>query len=195
MKIVRDLYNWTLNLARHRRAGSALFGVSFAESSFFPIPPDIMLIPMVIAERRKAFYYAALCTLGSVLGGLFGYAIGYFLFDSFGRQVFEFYGYLDAFERFKNSYNDYGIWIVFIAGVTPIPYKVVTIASGVALMNLPLFIIASALSRGLRFFIVSGLLYKFGAPIQAFIEKHLSLLFSLFCVLLIGGFLAIKFLV
>ena len=192
--MIKELYNWTLNLARHPKAGGALFGVSFVESSFFPIPPDIMLIPMVIANRAKAYFYAALCTLGSVLGGVFGYLIGYFLFEAIGQPVFEFYGYLDKFEAFKGSYNDWGIWIVFIAGVTPIPYKVVTIASGVAVMNPIAFIVASALSRGLRFFIIAGLLKKFGAPIQGFIEKNLGPLFVLFCVLLVGGFFALKFL-
>ena len=192
--MLRDLYNWTLSLARHKRATQALAAVSFTESSFFPIPPDIMLIPMIIAERTKAWFYGAVTTIASVIGGMFGYAIGFFLFETIGKPLLDVYGYTEKFASFAGSYNDYGAWIVFIAGVTPIPYKVVTIASGAVGLNIVTFIIASVVARGLRFFAISALLYFFGAPIKDFIEKHLSLVFTLFCVLLVGGFVVLKYL-
>ncbi|MEL7544831.1 MAG: YqaA family protein, partial [Pseudomonadota bacterium] len=138
--MLRTLYDRCMALAAHRRAPSWLFGVSFVESSFFPIPPDVMLIPMVIAERAKAAWYAILCTMGSVLGALLGYAIGYFLFDAIGQPVFEAYGYAEKFASFRSEYNDYGAWIVLFAGVTPFPYKVITIASGATGLNLVVFI-------------------------------------------------------
>ncbi|MEL6288166.1 MAG: YqaA family protein [Pseudomonadota bacterium] len=191
--MLRALYDRCMNLARHRRAGSWLFGISFVESSFFPIPPDVMLIPMVIAERAKAAWYAFLCTAGSVAGALLGYVIGYFLFDLVGQPVFEAYGYADKFESFRGQYNDYGAWIVLFAGVTPFPYKVITIASGATALNLGVFILASIVARGLRFGILAGLLYYFGPPIREFIERRLGLVFTLGMIALIGGFVAIRF--
>ena len=193
--MLRDLYNWTLSLARHKRATQALAAVSFTESSFFPIPPDIMLIPMIIAERTKAWFYGSVTTIASVIGGMFGYAIGFFLFEAIGKPLLDIYGYTEKFAAFAGNYNDYGAWIVFIAGVTPIPYKVVTIASGAVGLNILTFILASVVARGLRFFAISALLYFFGAPIRDFIEKHLSLVFTLFCVLLVGGFVVLKSLI
>ncbi len=182
-----------MELAAHRNAPWALAGVSFIESSVFPIPPDVMLIPMVLAERRKAWLYAAICTAASVLGGAFGYLIGYFLFESVGEPILRFYGYTQAFEDFARRYNDYGAWIVFIAGVTPFPYKVITIASGVTQLNFLVFMLASVAARGLRFFVVAGLLYWFGPPIKDFIEKYLGILFTLFVVLLVGGFVLVRY--
>lgn len=191
--MLRRLYDWTMSLASGRSAEPALAGVSFVESSFFPIPPDILLIPMVLAEKAKAWRYAAVATVFSVLGGIAGYLIGMFLFDSIGMPLLRFYGYEHQFEDFAKLYNDWGIWIVIFAGVTPFPYKVITIASGVTGMSLPVFIVASIFARGLRFFIVAGLLYWVGPPIRAFIEKRLGLVFTAFMVLLIGGFVAIRF--
>jgi len=184
-----------MGLAGHRHATPALAAVSFIESSVFPIPPDIMLIPMVLADRTKAFRIALVCTLASVLGGFLGYAIGVFLFEEVGKPMLEFYGYGAKFDVFQAKYNDWGAWAVFIAGVTPFPYKVITILSGVTSLNLGIFFIASVAARGLRFFLVAALLWKFGEPIQVFIEKYLGLLFVAFCVLLIGGFVLIKVLV
>ena len=149
--MLRRLYDWTMRLAAHRHANWALAGVSFAESSFFPIPPDIILIPMVLAQRARAWLIALNCTVASVIGGLFGYAIGYFLFDAIGAPVLEFYGLTERFAEFGERYNEWGAWIVFIAGVTPIPYKLITISSGVTALSLPIFLIASVLARGLRF--------------------------------------------
>ncbi len=193
--MIRKLYDWTMSLAGHRNASGALFGVSFVESSFFPVPPDIMLVPMVLAERLKAWWFATICTVGSVLGGIAGYAIGYFLFEAVGQPLFEFYGYAEKFQKFAAQYNDYGAWVVFIAGVTPFPYKVITIASGATALNFAVFVIASIAARALRFFIVAGLLYWFGPPIRDFIEKRLGLVFTVFMVLLIGGFVAIKYVI
>ncbi len=184
-----------MNLAAHRHATPALAAVAFIESSVFPIPPDVLLIPMVLAEREKAFRIALVCTIASVLGGMLGYAIGLFLFEEVGRAVLEFYGYAPKFAEFQAKYNDWGAWAVFIAGVTPFPYKVITILSGVTALDLFVFTVASAAALGLRFFIVAGLLWKFGEPIRDFIEKYLGLLFVLFCVLLAGGFVAIRFLI
>ncbi len=193
--MIRKLYDWTMSLAGHRNASGALFGVSFVESSFFPVPPDIMLVPMVLAERLKAWWFATICTVGSVLGGIAGYAIGYFLFEAVGQPLFEFYGYAEKFQKFAAQYNDYGAWVVFIAGITPFPYKVITIASGATALNFAVFVIASIAARALRFFIVAGLLYWFGPPIRDFIEKRLGLVFTVFMVLLIGGFVAIKYVI
>jgi membrane protein YqaA with SNARE-associated domain len=193
--MLRRLYDWTMSLAHHPRADAALFGVSFAESSFFPIPPDILLIPMILARRARAWFLASLCTIASVLGGIAGYAIGYFLYDQIGAPLLQMYGYLDKFQTFASQYNDYGAWIVFFAGITPFPYKVITIASGTTGLSLPVFMAASIAARGLRFFIVAALLYFFGPAIRDFIEKRLGLVFTVFMVLLIGGFVAIKYLV
>lgn len=193
--MLRRLYDWTMNLAAHRHATPALAAVSFIESSVFPIPPDVVLIPMVLADRTRAFRIAFVCTIASVLGGLLGYAIGVFLFEEIGKPLLEFYGYGPKFAEFQGTYNDWGAWAVFIAGVTPFPYKVITILSGVTALDLLVFTIASVAARGLRFFLVAALLWKFGEPIRDFIEKYLGLLFVAFCALLIGGFAVIKFLI
>jgi len=191
--MLRRLYDWTMNLAGHRRATSALAAVSFIESSVFPIPPDVLLIPMVLAARDRAWRYAAICTIASVLGGMLGYAIGLYLFESAGQPLLEFYGYATKFDEFRGRYNEWGAWIVFIAGLTPFPYKVITIASGVAELDFAVFSIASVLARGLRFFIVAALLWWLGPPVRVFIEKRLGLMTIIFCVLLLGGFIVAKY--
>lgn len=194
--MIRRLYDWTMGLAAHRHAPAALTGVAFVESSVFPIPPDVMLVPMVLAERLKAWRFAALCTIGSVLGGIAGYAIGYFLFELVGAAILDIYDpSRKAWNTFTSLYETWGFWIVFAAGFSPLPYKVFTIASGVVAMNFPVFVIASVISRGARFFLVAGLLYYYGEPIRAFIERRLGLLAALFVVLLIGGFVSIKYLI
>jgi membrane protein YqaA with SNARE-associated domain len=190
--MLRRFYNWTMGLAGHRNAVPVLATVSFIESSIFPIPPDVMLIPMVLADRTRAFRIAFICTIASVLGGLLGYGIGIFLFEEIGRPLLEFYGFAPKFAEFQIKYNNWGAWAVFIAGVTPFPYKVITILSGVTALNLTVFITASVAARGLRFFIVAALLWKFGDSIRNFIEKYMGLLFILLSALLIGGFVAIK---
>jgi len=191
--MIRNLYDWVMRLAAHKYASLALFAVAFAESSFFPIPPHAMLIPMVLADRAGAWKYAAIATVASVLGGIAGYFIGYGLFDIIGKPVLEIYGALEKFGSFREQYNEFGAWIVFFAGVTPFPYKVITIASGVTSLNFMVFVVASIASRGLVFFAICGLLYFFGQPIREFIERRLGFVFTLFLVLLFGGFIAIKY--
>tara|TARA_R110002020_G_scaffold37830_21_gene114122 strand:- start:1473 stop:2054 length:582 start_codon:yes stop_codon:yes gene_type:complete len=192
--MLRRLYDKTLALAAGRHAPAALAGVSFAESSVFPIPPDALLIPMVIARRSKWLWFALICTIASVLGGAFGYLIGAAAFETIAQPILAFYGYAHKFEDFAARYNDYGAWIVFIAGLTPFPYKVITIASGATGLDFAVFMVASVLSRGIRFFAVSGLLYLFGPPIKTFIEKRLGLVFTVGVVLLVGGFVVAKLL-
>lgn len=190
---VHGCYNYMIELASRKTALYFLFAVSFIESSFFPIPPDIMLIPMVLATPKRAWKIAGVATAASVLGGYFGYAIGIFFFDKLARPLLEFYGYMQQFDTFKNYYHEWGAWIVFGAGITPFPYKVITIASGVVDLNLWIFSIASLLARGGRFFLVAWLLKKYGEPMKGFIEKNLGLLAVLFFVLLIGSFMLIKY--
>jgi len=191
--VIRGLYDWTMRLATHRHALWALAAVSFIESSVFPIPPDIILIPMVLAAREKAWQFAAVCTIASVLGGMAGYGIGYFLFDSIGKPLLDFYGYSAKFAQFQGYYNQWGAWIVGGAGLTPFPYKVITIASGVTALNPVVFMVASVLSRGARFFLVTALLWHYGDPIRVFIEAHLGKLATAFFVLLLGGFILINY--
>jgi membrane protein YqaA with SNARE-associated domain len=192
--VFNRLYDWTMALSAHRHALGALALVAFVESSVFPIPPDILIIPMVLATRDKAWRIAGVCTVASVLGGFAGYGIGYFLYETVGRPLLDFYGYGAKFTQFQGYYNQWGAWIVAGAGVTPFPYKVITIASGVTALDPTVFGIASLLSRGVRFFMVAGLLWYFGAPIRAFIEKNLNLLATVFFVLLLGGFVLLKYL-
>lgn len=191
--MLQRTYDWVMNLSAQPNAIWALAAISFIESSFFPIPPDILLIPMVLAARTKWLKIAFVCTLASVMGGIFGYGIGYYFYESIGRPLLDFYGYTAKFENFQLRYNTYGAWIVFIAGVTPFPYKVITIASGLTHLDLATFTGASVLARGLRFFVVAALLWWIGPPIRNFIEKRLGLILSVFVILLIGGFFTIKF--
>lgn len=191
--MIRKLYDWTMSLAARPKALHALGAVSFAESSFFPVPPDVLLIPMVLARRDQAWLIAMVCTVTSVLGGILGYAIGYFLYASIGQAVIDFYGLQDAAVRFHDFYAAYGLLVILIKGLTPIPYKIITIMSGAAGFDIWLFIAASIVTRGLRFFIVAGLLRQFGEPIRAFVEKRLTLLFFAFLIFLVGGFLALKY--
>ena len=191
--MLRPLYNWTMRLAEGPRAIRALGVISFAESSFFPIPPDVVLVPVVLANRDKAYQIAAWCTLTSVLGGILGYAIGALLFDSIGSWLIELYGYQDKMEAFRAAYRDWGAWIILIKGLTPIPYKLVTIASGLAGYDFLWFVVLSVITRGARFFLVAGLLKAYGEPIRHFIEKRLELVTILFLIALVGGFAVVKY--
>jgi membrane protein YqaA with SNARE-associated domain len=191
---MRRLYDWVLRLAKHRRAIPAMGVVSFCESSFFPIPPDVMLVPMVLANRNKAFTIALVCTITSVLGGLLGYAIGYYFFETIGDWVIRTYGMQAGLEKFRDEFARWGTWVILIKGLTPIPYKLVTIASGAAHFDLFTFVWASIVTRGARFFIVAALLWKYGAPIQEFIEKRFALVSWAFLIALVGGFIAVKYL-
>ncbi|SDE39997.1 YqaA family protein [Rhodospira trueperi] len=192
--MLRKTYDWTMRLAATPHALWALAAISFIESSVFPIPPDILLIPMVLARPRQAWLIAGVCTLSSVAGGFAGYAIGLFLFEALGRPILDLYGYLDRFTAFQELYNAWGAWIVAAGGATPIPYKVITIASGVTQLDPWVFGIASVLSRGVRFFLVAALLWAWGEPMRAFIERRLGLLVTLGFALLLSGFLALKLL-
>lgn len=192
--MLRGLYDWTISLAESRYALWALALVAFVESSVFPIPPDVLMIPMIIAAPRRAFLIATVALVASVAGGMLGYYIGWGLFETVGKPVLEFYGKDAYFDDFTTKYNEYGAWAVLIAGVTPFPYKVITILSGVTQLNFAVFMMASIVARGLRFFVVAALLWKFGAPIRDFIERRLGLVFILFVVLLLGGFFAVKYL-
>ena len=192
--MLRRLYERIIGLAAGPNALWALVAVSFVESSFFPIPPDILLIPMILARPRAAWRLAAYCTLASVAGGLLGYAIGYYGFDLVGRPILEFYHAMDRYDALKAGFDRWGVWIIILKGMTPIPYKLVTIASGVAHFDLFAFIGASIISRSIRFFLLAALLWWFGPAVRDFIEKRLMLVTSAFAVCLVGGFVIIRYL-
>ena len=192
--MIRALYDWTMRLADHPRALRALGVVSFVESSFFPIPPDVLMIPMIISRPSRAWLIATVALVTSVLGGVLGYVIGALLWDTVGQPILEVYGKVDAADEFAARFNEYGAWAVLFAGVTPFPFKVITIMSGWTGMSLPVFIASAIVARGIRFFIVAGLLWQFGAPMRDFIERRLGLMFTLFMILLIGGFALVKYL-
>jgi len=194
--IVRRIYDWVLHWAETPYGTPALATLSFAESSFFPVPPDVLLIALNMGKPKKSFYFALACSIASVLGGMFGYFIGMALWQGLSGFFFSYIpGFTpEVFAKVQTMYNEYNIAAVLIAGFTPIPYKVFTIASGVFGMNFPMFVLASATSRSARFFIVSTLIYLFGEPIKTFIDKYFNLLASAFVVLLILGFIAIKYL-
>jgi len=194
MNFLKRTYNWTLEKAQHKNAKWYLSLISFAEGSFFPIPPDILLIPMALASKTKALFYAFICTLSSVLGGIFGYAIGYFFFNSIGLYIVEFYHLENSFSIFENYYKEFGILIVLGAGITPFPYKFITIASGVFGLNIYLFVIVSIIGRGLRFYLIAILLYFFGEKIKLFIDKYFNILSITFFILLVGSVFIIRFL-
>lgn len=190
--LLRRAYDWVLSWADSRYGAVALFLLAFAESSFFPIPPDVLLMALALGARKKSLYFALICSIGSVLGGLAGYAIGAFAFDAIGRPIIEFYGAADKYDSIGKLYEEHGFWIVFLAGFTPIPYKVITIAGGVFKISLLPFTVASIVGRSARFFLVAGLIHAFGEPVKAFIDKWFNLLTVVFSVLLIGGFVLLK---
>jgi membrane protein YqaA with SNARE-associated domain len=193
--LLRSLYDWVMKKAAHPKAIWWLAGISFAESSFFPIPPDVMLVPMVLADRRRAWVIAGVCLIASVLGGLLGYYIGYALLETVGQWIISLYGMQGGLANFQSWYEEWGLLVILAKGATPIPYKIVTIASGIAHFSLPIFIAASIATRGVRFFAVAALLYWKGEPIRAFIERRLTLVTTLFVVCLVGGFIVIKYVV
>jgi membrane protein YqaA with SNARE-associated domain len=188
----RRLYWWVLSWAEHPQATWALFALAFAESSFFPIPPDVLLIALCLGRPRRALFYAGVCTVGSVLGGLAGYAIGYGVYDAVGKPILEFYGLTERYAEVQALYQRYDVWAVGIAGFTPIPYKVFTVTAGAFHISLPGFIAASVISRGLRFTLVAAVLRLWGEPARAFLDRHLGILTILFVVFLIGGFLLVR---
>ncbi len=186
------LYSWTMQLGQTRYALWALAFIAFLESSVFPIPPDALIIPMIIALPQRAFLIAGIATLFSVVGGVFGYYIGAVLFETIGQPLLDFYGKAEQFDHFSDTYNEYGAWAVLIAGVTPFPYKVITILSGSTNLDFGVFMLSSVIARAFRFFVIAALLWKFGTPIRNFIEKRLGFVFSVALSLLLGGFLLVK---
>jgi membrane protein YqaA with SNARE-associated domain len=191
--MLRSLYNKVTRLAETKAALWWLFAIALAEASFFPIPPDALLIPMTVAEPRRAWLFGAITTLGSVLGGALGYAIGFFLLAKLAQPIINAYHYHAAFEAFQAQFARYGVWVILVKGVTPIPYKIVTIAAGAAAFNFPLFMAASCITRGGRFFLEAALLRRYGDAARAFIEKRLGLVTGLVAVGIITGFLILKF--
>ena len=192
--MLRKLYDWVLHWAETPYGTWALFLLAFCESSFFPIPPDILLIALAIALPRKALTYAWVCSIGSVLGGCFGYLIGWQFMHVIGERIINFYGLIDKFDKIEQLYRTYDAWAIGIAGFTPIPYKVFTISAGAFQINFAVFVLASLVSRSARFFLVGGMIYLFGPKIQPFIERYFNILAIVFTVLLIGGFFLIKYL-
>lgn len=192
--MIKGLYYWTMSLADHPRALWVLAFIAFIEASVFPIPPDVLMIPMILARPSRAWLIAGVALIASVAGGVFGYLIGAQFYDQIGRPILETMGKVDAMAEFNTRFNDFGFWPVLIAGITPFPFKVITIMSGWTGLPLTTFIVTSIIARGLRFFIVAALLWKYGAPIRDFIERRLGLMFTLFIVILVGGFYVVKFL-
>lgn len=192
---IRRLYNWTLSIAGRKNATWGLAGISFAESSFFPVPPDVVLVPMVLARPQKAWFYAAVCTAASVLGGLLGYAIGALLFDSVGQWIIHVYGLSEKADKFQADFAEWGLWIILIKGMTPIPYKLVTIVCGFAKFNLLVFMLASIVTRGARFFLVAGLLRLYGEPIRDFIERRLNTVALGVLAVIILGFVIVRYVI
>jgi membrane protein YqaA with SNARE-associated domain len=189
--MLRKLYDWVFSLARHRHATRSLAVVSFAESSFFPIPPDVMLAPMVLAKPERAYFYATVCTVASILGALLGYAIGYFL-EPVGLWLLALLGKADTFEASKALFQQHGAWVILIKGLTPIPFKLITIASGIFQFNLGLFILLCTVTRAGRFFLVAFVLKRWGAPMLAIVEKRLALFTVLFLIVLVGAVFTVK---
>ena len=190
--MLRKLYDWVLHWAETPYGSWALFILAFAESSFFPVPPDVLLIALAISIPAKAFRYALICSVGSVLGGIAGYVIGYQFMDLIGFRILNFYGLMEKYDIISDLYGRYNAWAVGIAGFTPVPYKVFTISAGAFKINFPVFLMASVVSRSARFFLVGWLIYKFGAGIRSFIDRYFNILAVVFTILLIGGFILIK---
>lgn len=189
---VRKFYDYLIRQSEGPYASIVLFIVAFAESSFFPVPPDVMLLPMALACREKAYKYAFICTAGSVIGGLFGYAIGAFFYATLGQWIIDTYHLADAFQRFHDEFNKWGIWIIIGKGFTPIPFKLVTIASGLAGLNIVAFVLSSIVTRAGRFYLVAFLAKRFGLPIKTFIEKHLPwVLLGILALIVFGFWLAL----
>jgi membrane protein YqaA with SNARE-associated domain len=192
--MLQRLYRRVLALAARRDAPWWMAAISFAESSFFPIPPDVLLVPMCLARPERAWRLALICTVASVLGGVLGYFIGYALFEVLAAPLLRFYHYEAAFERFRQTYAEWGLWVILVKGVTPIPYKIVTIASGAAGFNFAVFLAASVVTRGARFFLLAGLLRAFGEPVRDFIERRLTLVTTLMAAGIVFGFVVLKYL-
>lgn len=194
MKFMKKLLDWVWELSATRGAVLVLFLVAVSESIFFPLPPDLMLIPMCLARRDRWYYYAGVCLVGSVIGGVVGYFVGYYFMDAVGLPLIELYGMMDKYAQIQVWYETWNAWVVAVAGFTPLPYKLCTLTAGAFQVNFLVFLIASTLSRGIRFFVVAGLLYLFGEKIRYFMEKRFELFALVTGLGVLAGFLAIKYL-
>jgi len=204
MQWLKNLYNWVLSWSNSRWGAFALFFLAFIESSFFPIPPDVLLIALCLGSRSKSIYYVIVCSLGSALGGIFGYSIGYFLWWNSAQEFSQFANFFfntipgfsaEIFFEIKQKYEEWNFWVIFVSGFTPIPFKVFTVSAGAFNINFNLFLIASLIARSARFLIIGGLIWRFGEPIRSFIDKYFNVLAFLFSFLLLGSFFIIKYLV
>tara|TARA_Y100001970_G_scaffold86618_1_gene109257 strand:- start:858 stop:1472 length:615 start_codon:yes stop_codon:yes gene_type:complete len=204
MQWLKNLYNWVLSWSNSRWGAFALFFLAFIESSFFPIPPDVLLIALCLGSRSKSIYYVIVCSLGSALGGIFGYSIGYFLWWNSAQEFSQFANFFfntipgfsaEIFFDIKQKYEEWNFWVIFVSGFTPIPFKVFTVSAGAFNINFNLFLIASLIARSARFLIIGGLIWRFGEPIRSFIDKYFNVLAFLFSFLLVGSFFIIKYLV
>jgi len=204
MQWLKNLYNWVLSWSNSRWGAFALFFLAFIESSFFPIPPDVLLIALCLGSRSKSIYYVIVCSLGSALGGIFGYSIGYFLWWNSAQEFSQFANFFfntipgfsaEIFFEIKQKYEEWNFWVIFVSGFTPIPFKVFTVSAGAFNINFNLFLIASLIARSARFLIIGGLIWRFGEPIRSFIDKYFNVLAFLFSFLLVGSFFIIKYLV
>ena len=204
MQWLKNLYNWVLSWSNSRWGAFALFFLAFIESSFFPIPPDVLLIALCLGSRSKSIYYVIVCSLGSALGGIFGYSIGYFLWWNSAQEFSQFANFFfntipgfsaEIFFDIKQKYEEWNFWVIFVSGFTPIPFKVFTVSAGAFNINFNLFLIASLIARSARFLIIGGLIWRFGEPIRSFIDKYFNILAFLFSFLLMGSFFIIKYLV
>jgi len=203
MNWLKDLYDWVLNWSNSKWGAFALFALAFTEASFFPIPPDVLLIALCLGVRSRSFYYVVICSLGSALGAVFGYSIGYFLWWSEAQEFSRFANFFfniipgfstEIFFDIKQKYEEWNFWVIFISGFTPIPFKVFTVSAGAFNINFTLFLIASLVARSARFLIIGSLIWKFGESIRSFIDKYFNILAFLFSFLLIGSFFIIKYL-
>jgi len=204
MQWLKNLYIWVLSWSNSRWGAFALFFLAFIESSFFPIPPDVLLFALCLGSRSKSIYYVIVCSLGSALGGIFGYSIGYFLWWNSAQEFSQFANFFfntipgfsaEIFFDIKQKYEEWNFWVIFVSGFTPIPFKVFTVSAGAFNINFNLFLIASLIARSARFLIIGGLIWRFGEPIRSFIDKYFNILAFLFSFLLIGSFFIIKYLV
>lgn len=193
--LLHRLYDWVLSWSESKWGVIALFFMAFAEASFFPIPPDVLLIALALSRPKMAWFYGLVSTAGSAIGGMFGYFIGWKLMELIGYPIINFYGVMDTFQKIKVCFQNYDFWLIGTAGFTPIPYKVFTIGAGACSVSFAVFLVASVLSRGLRFFIIAGLIYKFGWRVRGFIDRYFNLVTVIFVVLLLGGFLLVKLVV
>lgn len=191
--MLKPLYNRILQLSARKDAVWWMAGISFAESSFFPLPPDVMLVPMCLSEPKKLWRYTNICALASLIGGLFGYAVGFYLFESVGRLIIDFYNAQDSFQRFQDMFAEFGPWFLILKGVTPIPYKLLTITAGFAHLDLTVFILCSIVARFSRFYMIAILLHFYGPQVRDIIEKRLMLVTTILLVIVIGGLLSFKF--